>query len=90
MEPPHGLRHTHRGPLPARGIKITLTRDGEIVAHAITGGTGTFGLKVRPGKYLVSASIGPPTVTPGRVCETRTVSVVRKQGIRLRFFCLLR
>jgi hypothetical protein len=94
VEPPPGLRKDRnfrrRGPSPERGVKITVTRDGELVAQATTAKKGGFSVKVRPGRYVVSAFLGPPKSTPGHICETVNLSLAAQQRVHLRVICNLR
>jgi hypothetical protein len=94
IEPPPGVRndpgYKRPGPLPARDVKITVTRDGEVVARAVTAINGSFRIKARPGQYAVSAFLGPPKSTPGRVCGTANVSLTGAQRAHLRIVCNLR
>jgi hypothetical protein len=91
VEPPHalskGLRHQPR-PHPEGGMKVTLSREGEAIASTTSSSTGVFSFAVRPGRYVVSARVGPPHFTPGHGCgNTPAVSVTAQQTARVRITC---
>jgi hypothetical protein len=78
----------HRSHLQPERMTVTLAREGEAVASTTSLSGGAFSFAVPPGRYVVSAQVGPPHFVPGGSCgNTTTVSVVGRQIARVRIIC---
>jgi hypothetical protein len=67
----HGQRD--RGLIGNADVEVA-TVAGEVIA---TSRVGNIQLRLPVGRYRVTASLGPPNVTPGRQCASRTLLVNR-------------
>jgi hypothetical protein len=89
VSPPPG--HRAPGPQPTAGITVELTQRGQVLARSVTRAGGRFGLKARPGEYVLMSRVGPPIATPGHSCgRPRRVQVSASRPLHVRLVCNLR